>query len=303
MSIAVGFLLFGVGVLVGALAVLLLAEPVRVAGRRPTAEGMQTPVIANRPSARRRAAQAAPQPALDAAPPPIVAPFDPLVTENESLRERLDALTQELETAEAEAQTLQDNLYRVGMRLETLEGENETLRQELAAVQNRPIDETAVEMAPESAVVSEQVEDLQAQIKGLLRQLTETQSLRTQLVTARAELDAARAEIEHLQSQVTTQSEAKKTLLQSKVGLEAIQGIGSTYARRLREAGVRTLNDLAGQTPERLAEIVGLKAWQGGDPARWIAEARALVAEPATPAAPPATDPPSPAIRPSQSDQ
>ncbi|HEX6384972.1 MAG TPA: helix-hairpin-helix domain-containing protein, partial [Anaerolineae bacterium] len=53
-------------------------------------------------------------------------------------------------------------------------------------------------------------------------------------------------------------------------------GIGPTYARRLNEAGVQTLADLARQTPERIREIVKLKRWQGGEPEGWIEEARAL---------------------------
>jgi predicted flap endonuclease-1-like 5' DNA nuclease len=58
--------------------------------------------------------------------------------------------------------------------------------------------------------------------------------------------------------------------------LEAINGIGPTYARRLREAGVKTFADLSNQAPERLREITGLRDWQAADPADWITEARQL---------------------------
>lgn len=58
--------------------------------------------------------------------------------------------------------------------------------------------------------------------------------------------------------------------------LEAINGIGPTYARRLREAGIQTFSDLVEQTPERLREITGLRDWQAADPADWITEARQL---------------------------
>jgi predicted flap endonuclease-1-like 5' DNA nuclease len=40
--------------------------------------------------------------------------------------------------------------------------------------------------------------------------------------------------------------------------LEVINGIGPTYARRLREAGVKTFADLSNQAPERLRGITGL---------------------------------------------
>jgi polyhydroxyalkanoate synthase len=58
--------------------------------------------------------------------------------------------------------------------------------------------------------------------------------------------------------------------------LEAIKGIGPTFAQRLREAGVKSFVDLSNQEPERLREITGLKEWQATDPADWIVEARQL---------------------------
>ncbi len=58
--------------------------------------------------------------------------------------------------------------------------------------------------------------------------------------------------------------------------LEAIKGIGAVYARRLRQAGIHTYTALAAQSPERIAAIVKLQAWQAGRPAEWIAEARSL---------------------------
>ncbi|OUC08789.1 hypothetical protein RY27_06875, partial [Litorilinea aerophila] len=39
--------------------------------------------------------------------------------------------------------------------------------------------------------------------------------------------------------------------------LTRIRGIGPVFAARLQEAGVRTFADLAGLTPEAVAEIIG----------------------------------------------
>jgi predicted flap endonuclease-1-like 5' DNA nuclease len=39
--------------------------------------------------------------------------------------------------------------------------------------------------------------------------------------------------------------------------LEAIKGIGPVYARRLREAGIQTFEQLSQLTPERLGDILG----------------------------------------------
>jgi polyhydroxyalkanoate synthase len=66
--------------------------------------------------------------------------------------------------------------------------------------------------------------------------------------------------------------------LKGKKQVEIVRGIGPTYARRLHEAGVHSLNDLAELTAERVAELVGLKTWQRANPQAWIDEARELAA-------------------------
>lgn len=58
--------------------------------------------------------------------------------------------------------------------------------------------------------------------------------------------------------------------------LTVIRGIGPVYARRLQEAGVRTYADMAAQTPEKVAQIVGLRDWQAASPVEWIAAAQSL---------------------------
>lgn len=58
--------------------------------------------------------------------------------------------------------------------------------------------------------------------------------------------------------------------------LTAINGIGPVYARRLQEAGIATFANLAAQDPERLSQIVQLKAWQAASPAQWIEQAQEL---------------------------
>lgn len=55
-----------------------------------------------------------------------------------------------------------------------------------------------------------------------------------------------------------------------------INGIGPTFARRLHEAGIHTFADLAALTPATIKEVVKIADWQG-DPAGWIAQARARI--------------------------
>lgn len=58
---------------------------------------------------------------------------------------------------------------------------------------------------------------------------------------------------------------------------EQINGIGPTYAQRLREAGIVALTDLAHADPDQIREITKLQAWQVHDPQDWIDEARQLL--------------------------
>ena len=61
--------------------------------------------------------------------------------------------------------------------------------------------------------------------------------------------------------------------------LTQIQGIGATYAKRLRDAGITTFAQVAPTSPERLAEIAKLQEWQAARPAEWIEQAKALISE------------------------
>lgn len=60
---------------------------------------------------------------------------------------------------------------------------------------------------------------------------------------------------------------------------EKINGIGPTYTKRLYEAGITTLSDLAQADPDQIGEIVKLQAWQAHDPQEWIDEAQRLLDE------------------------
>lgn len=61
--------------------------------------------------------------------------------------------------------------------------------------------------------------------------------------------------------------------------LTHINGIGATYAKRLREAGIKTFAQLAARDVAELRQIAQIKEWQVADPADWIAEAEALINE------------------------
>jgi predicted flap endonuclease-1-like 5' DNA nuclease len=56
--------------------------------------------------------------------------------------------------------------------------------------------------------------------------------------------------------------------------LTAINGIGPTFAKRLKEAGILTYNDLAALTSDQLREITKAADWQA-NPEEWILQAKA----------------------------
>ena len=57
--------------------------------------------------------------------------------------------------------------------------------------------------------------------------------------------------------------------------LTTINGIGPTFAQRLKDAGVTTYSQLASMSPEQLKEITHAADWQA-DPNDWILQAKAV---------------------------
>lgn len=95
------------------------------------------------------------------------------------------------------------------------------------------------------------------------RELVATEAVATQIVAKPA---------------TALQTNGKSQKLPTKVkedDLTQIKGIGPTFARRLKEAGITTFAQLAGATVGQLQEITGVAEWQA-DPADWIAQARTL---------------------------
>jgi large subunit ribosomal protein L21 len=64
--------------------------------------------------------------------------------------------------------------------------------------------------------------------------------------------------------------------VQSPDDLVALRGIGPAFALRLQQAGIRTYADLAGLTPEKVAELCQVPAWRIRRD-NWIGQAAARV--------------------------
>lgn len=58
--------------------------------------------------------------------------------------------------------------------------------------------------------------------------------------------------------------------------LTQIKGVGPTYARRLKEAGLTSYADIAAASVEKLREATGTVGRATVDPTDWIAQARSM---------------------------
>ncbi|MCL4267413.1 MAG: hypothetical protein KJ069_29820 [Anaerolineae bacterium] len=119
-----------------------------------------------------------------------------------------------------------------------------------------------------------QMSELQVQVDTAARQLTDAQILGKKLVEMQARLKEAEKQTATLQEKMTAVQHTFDYT--GKNQLQLIRGIGPAYARRLNEAGVLTLEDLAKCAPEQITEIVQPKKWQHVEPEEWIREAKAL---------------------------
>lgn len=73
--------------------------------------------------------------------------------------------------------------------------------------------------------------------------------------------------------QPNTPSPTKQAARPAGDDLTVIKGIGPTYAKRLRDAGLMTYSDIANASPEQLRDITRAA---GADPSDWITAARSL---------------------------
>lgn len=212
----------------------------------------------------------------------------------------LEAQNAELRTAVADLQTtgkkdkdelkrVQGNLDRVGVELDSQYVQLEELRAELAASNRR-------------------YEDLKGQFDIMIDRFTEVQRLRQNILVASQMLKQEQARSANLQAQfdalgVESTAEPAGPLMPTMpdrvvaeppvvptavvpeqdlfndADLEAIEGIGPIFARRLNDSGIHTISEVAKASPDRLAEFAGLKPWQKEDSAEWIAEAKRLLAQ------------------------
>lgn len=211
----------------------------------------------------------------------------------EELREETQKLESDLQTAAGQNLLMQENLERYNTQLEASRRENQEVCQKLAVAEvelthlqkdleeTRALEERVELLQTEKDALTahllsaeDQIKDLKAQLDGSTQQIAETQMLRKRLVEVETDMKSATSQVEALQQKLTA---VQGTLDYTGKGqLQIIRGIGPTYANRLKEAGIHTLNDLAKAKPEQVKDAIKLKSWQNVNPADWIQEAKAL---------------------------
>jgi predicted flap endonuclease-1-like 5' DNA nuclease len=188
--------------------------------------------------------------------------LDDLREENTRLDEARVELETKLETAVAETSDLEAQISRLDSQIDTLREEKQELEKQIsvAEVEMKYLQED-VAGARQKLVEMEALENRNRQLTA---QLQETE---TELETANTRLDKVQNALKRANAQI------KHT---GKSQLQIIKGIGPVTERKLKDAGIVTVPDLAEQTPERLREILNLKPSSRAKPEAWVAEAQQL---------------------------
>jgi predicted flap endonuclease-1-like 5' DNA nuclease len=188
--------------------------------------------------------------------------LDDLRRENTRLDETRVELETKLETAVAETSDLEAQIARLDSQIDTLREEKQELEKQVsvAEVEMKHLREDVAE-ARRQLVEMEALEDKNRQLAARLQETeAKAESANVQLEKMKNALKRANAQIKHT----------------GKSQLQIIKGIGPVTERKLKDAGIVTVPDLAEQTPERLREILNLKSSSRAKPEAWVEEARQL---------------------------
>jgi len=215
-----------------------------------------------------------------------------------------------------EAQRVEENTARAA-----LEAEKAELQAQLTAHEERLSGEALARQAADERAGSlkGELDKLRAEIGSLSSRVTLIPTLessassweqryqgevalRTQLDTTVREREVEIARLREMVSVLEAEGVSRTAALQSQMelfttqqrvdNLEAINGIGKVFARKLVSAGVLTFEDLARTPVERILEIIQPKNWQKIEPEAWVLEAAGRAGRPVGFAATPVTPDP-----------
>ncbi len=206
------------------------------------------------------------------------------------MQKQRDKLRNELrETQQRQLAELADTrieLAQLGVEYETLKQEIEELNGERTKSQQeieRLRQEIAYRQGSHDSTqqqLERLVDERDAANRGLVRMVTVGAELAqlSQSLTQQASQASQRV----LSSQETAPASQpiappKKAVIFSNSPLRAINGIGPTYAKRLHEAGIETIEQLTYQSSEKLADITQLPEWQKHITQNWLLQAQDLL--------------------------
>lgn len=210
------------------------------------------------------------------------------VTENRRLQQKANSLTGRLAATKTQVEQLGHDLDETINQIKALTTLTQTQHGEIAAV--TAVKETITEqfhqltnqldqLREEHNQACRRVAVSDVELTHLRQDLAAAQDQSAQLIRLQADKLLLQSRMDELQARFkSAQHQLNAAGLKGKSQVEIVRGIGPTYARRLHEAGIHSLADLAEETVERVGEIVGLKTWQRADPQAWIDEAKELAA-------------------------
>lgn len=177
--------------------------------------------------------------------------LDTAVTRNHELTERAHAAEKTMAVAQHEVRSLKRQWRETAAHANELEQTNQTLQNRLTAA--------AVAVKMQQQTITQLQQQLQQQ---------------PTLLAAQTERDEALAALQQMKRLHNGRPASSSVAAD---GLQTIHGIGPTYARRLRDEGIISIADLIQHSPERLAEIVGLKGGLAQKTAVWLQQAHSII--------------------------
>ncbi len=211
-----------------------------------------------------------------------------LRAQSEKDQKRIAELTAELESQIEQLRTLRAQWKEQQKRVETLDAELTDSRRRAAqwvALREQSQKDKSIlttiqkefivvkRQAAKFLKLQERFDQNRARLTELIAQL---RTLTRDTKTLRSELKKKELAIIDLTTKMNRAKEKKA------LDLEIINGIGAVQARRLRDGGIKTLEQLAQSNEEKLRAIIKPSGFQKPDFESWIAQAKRLVSRQST---------------------
>ncbi len=184
------------------------------------------------------------------------------VAENRRLQSKLRAAASRLSAAQTQITRLNKDLVQTTRQIEQLNQLSQSQKQSLAAAaaeketiysQFHALNEQLEKLRSEHQLTCRRLAVAAVELKHLQQDLDKTHDPSQQLVALQADKRILEAKVSDVEAKLeAAQRQLNAVGLKGKSQIEIVRGIGPTYARRLHEAGVHDLADLAQLTAGRV---------------------------------------------------